>query len=86
MEKSDKRCSLPRIGKDEGIQLGNSLFDVTIKKNGKWSDKRDNLLVKWLVKEGFLYVREDWDRIDCELCNVNETRTHITNDCLCVED
>ena len=35
----------------------------------------------YLIKAGFLHVREDWEGYDCELCQVKLTRTHISNEC-----
>jgi hypothetical protein len=53
-----KRCSIARLAPDKGIELGKSFWEVTMK---------DQLLIRHLLKAGFLHVREDWERYDCEL-------------------
>ena len=62
-----KRCSIARLAPDKGIELGKSFWEVTMKVLYVYPDKRDQLLIRYLLKAGFLHVREDWERYDCEL-------------------
>ena len=72
-----KRCSIERVATEEGVELGKSFWEVTMKFLYVYPDKRDQLLIRYLVKAGFLHVREDWEGYDKELCQVKLTMTHI---------
>ena len=76
-----KWCSIARVAADEGIELGKSYWEVTMKVLYVYPDKMDQLLIRYLVKASFLHVREDWEAYECELCQVKLTRTHISNEC-----
>ena len=76
-----KRCSISRVAADEGVELGKSFREVTMKVLYVDTDKREKLLIRYLVKAGFLHVREDWEGYDCQLCQVKLTRIQISNEC-----
>ena len=81
MKLAAKRCSIERVAADQGVELGKSFWEVTINVFYIYPDKRDQLLIRYLVKAGFLHVRGDWEGYECELCQVKLTRTHISKDC-----
>ena len=52
-----KRCSIERVEADEGVELGKSFWEVTMKVLYIYPDKRDQWLIRYLFKAGFLHVK-----------------------------
>ena len=73
-----KKWSVTRIGESEGVVIGDGFFEKTLRKMFVYIDRREDMVVRWLVKSGFLSEREPYD---CDVCKVEMTRRHVTNEC-----
>jgi hypothetical protein len=62
----------------EGIKIGPNFQKIIDKHLFRWPDRRENLLVKYIIKYGFFDPR--LFEI-CKLCGGSNSRTHVTNQC-----
>lgn len=62
----------------EGITVGPKFQEIIDKYLFRWPDRRENLLVKYIIKFGFFDPR--LFEI-CKLCGGTNSRTHVTNEC-----
>ena len=54
-----KRCNIARVAADEWVELGKSFWEVTMKVLYVYPNKRDQSLIRYLVKASFLPIIED---------------------------
>jgi len=62
----------------EGINVGTRFKEVIEKFLYRWPDRRENLLIRYIIKFGFFDPRLF---SECELCGGENSRTHVTNEC-----
>ena len=62
----------------EGVEIGDRFWEVISRNFYKAPDRRENLVVKYLLKWGFFDPRLF---PVCELCGKDNSRTHVTNEC-----
>ena len=78
LKETAKRWSVVKLGRKEGITVGDNFFTVTMRSLFKYIDRRDFCLIRFMVKSGFLSER---DPLQCEVCGVELNRKHLTNVC-----
>lgn len=67
-----------KLGKIEGVTIGENYFDVTMTKLYLYIDKRDFWITRYLIISWFLSERNPYD---CEQCKVELTRRHLKTEC-----
>lgn len=79
MKELARRRSVRKLGENEGIKVGDSFFEVTLKNVYQWEDRREKMVIRYMAKVGWIANRAG---LTCELCKgVVYDRTHITDVC-----
>ncbi len=70
--------SIRDAAKFEGVVIGPRYMEVVTKYMYRWPDRRENLVVRWLIKFGFFDSRLF---PMSEYCEGENSRRHVTNEC-----
>jgi hypothetical protein len=70
--------SIQETARKENITIGPRFREIIDKFLYKWPDRRENMLVRYILKYGFFDPRLFEQ---CKLCGEANSRTHVTNEC-----